>query len=463
MKITQEEVVDRQAVLRIELEDEDLNPYLDRGYRRVVQRAAIPGFRKGKAPRIIVEKFMGRESLLQEVMDFMLPDVTARAISSQDLDATGPPRLELLEMEPVTVKATVALTPRVELGGYGGIRIEEEPVEITEDDVRERLQELSKASASWEPKERPVKLGDMVTMNVAGTVEGAVILDQKDVVYIVNEESALPFPGFAQNLEGVEVSVPKEFDLRVSEDHADARIAGKEAHLQVTVGEVKEQNLPELDDEFAKSVGDGYESLATLRQSIEEDLSKEAKEAQAARFRESALEELQKVATVELPPLMIKHEVEHMVERRDRFAEQLNMRKDDYLRFTGKTEEEIQEEMQEQAMERLARSWVLASLAESEGLEVSSEEIDKKIQALKESGGEETEDRRDLDLTSDGARSTISEMLLVGKALDRLTAIAKGEATASGDVEQSADKQDQGSDKLDHDSEQGGDAVDTKT
>ena len=456
MKITQEEVVDRQAVLHIELEDEDLNPYLDRGYRRVVQRAAIPGFRKGKAPRIIVERFMGRESLLQEVMDFMLPDVTARAISSQDLDATGPPRLELLGMEPVTVKATVALTPLVELGGYGDIRIEEEPVEITEDDVRERLQELSKASASWEPMERPVKLGDMVTMNVAGTVEGAVILDQKDVVYIVNEESALPFPGFAQNLEGVEVSVPKEFDLSVSEDHADARIAGKEAHLQVTVGEVKEQNLPELDDEFAKSVGDGYESLATLRQAIEEDLAKEAKEAQATRFRESALEELQKVATVELPPLMIEHEVEHMVERRDRFAEQLNMRKDDYLRFTGKTEEEIQEEMQEQAVERLARSWVLASLAESEGLEVSSEEIDKKIQTLNESGGEETEDRRDLDLTSDAARSTISEMLLVGKALDRLTAIAKGEASESGDVEQSADKQD-------HDSEQGGDAVDTKT
>jgi trigger factor len=463
VKITQEEVVERQTVLHIELEEEDLNPYLDRGYRRVVKHTMIPGFRKGKAPRIIVERYVGRESLLHEVMDFMLPEVTAHAISAQDLDATGTPRLELLEMEPVTLKATVALTPLVELGDYRDIRIEEEPVEITEDDVQEQLQELLKASASWEPVERPVKMGDMVTMSVIGSVEEVNILDKEDEVYIVDEERALPFPGFAQQLEGVVVSAPKEFDLKISENHADARLAGKDAHFEITVGEVKERVLPELDDEFAKSVDDGYDSLAALRQAIEKDLDQKAHEAQAAQYREAALEELQRVGTVELPPLLIEHEVEHMVDRRDRLVDQLNIRKDDYLRLADKTEEEIQEEMRENAEKRLTRSFILATLAESEGLEISPEEIDEKIQAITASGDREVESILERDPESEEVRSAVRETLLVGKALDRLTAIARGEASESGDVEQSVASQDQDSDKLDQDSEEGGDTVDVQT
>lgn len=452
MKITQEKIVDRQTVLHIELEDKDLNPYLDRGYRRLVERAKIPGFRKGKAPRMVVEKFMGRESLLHEVLDSMLPEVTASAITSQDLEPNGPPRLELLEMEPVTVKATVALTPQVEIGNYIDIRVEERVVDITENDVKGRLEELSKTSASWEPVKRPVKLGDMVTINVEGTVEGETILDQKDVVYIVNEESALPFPGFAQNLEGMEASVQKKFSLKISQDHADARIAGKETNLQVIVDEVKEQNLPELDDEFAKSVGDGYESFASLREAIQEQLNNEAIEAETTRFREAAIEEVQKISTVELPPLLIEREVENMVDRRDRFAERLNMTKEDYLRFTGKTEEEIQKEMREQAIDRLGRSWVLVNLAESEGLDVSVNEIDEKIQALNASGDDVNESRQDIDLNSDVARKTIREMLIVEKALGRLTDIAKGQAMDSSQAKAGSSKQDKDSDKMDDDS-----------
>ena len=215
---------------------------------------------------------------------------------------------------------------------------------------------------------------------------------------------------------------------------------------------MKEQNLPELDDEFAKSVGDGYESFASLREAIQEQLNNEAIEAETTRFREAAIEEVQKISTVELPPLLIEREVENMVDRRDRFAERLNMTKEDYLRFTGKTEEEIQKEMREQAIDRLGRSWVLVNLAESEGLDVSVNEIDEKIQALNASGDDVNESRQDIDLNSDVARKTIREMLIVEKALGRLTDIAKGQAMDSSQAKAGSSKQDKDSDKMDDDS-----------
>jgi len=132
VKITQGEIEDRQTVLRVELEDEDIATYLDQGYRRLVQRTSIPGFRKGKAPRRIVENFLGRESLINEVIDSMLPEVTTKAITEQELDAGGLPSIELIEMDPFTFEATVPLTPEVDLGQYSDIRVEQEAAEVTE-------------------------------------------------------------------------------------------------------------------------------------------------------------------------------------------------------------------------------------------------------------------------------------------------------------------------------------------
>jgi trigger factor len=359
--------VDHQTVLNIELEEEDLPPYLDRGYRRVVNRVSIPGFRKGKAPREIVERFLGRESLIQEAIDVMLPEVTERAISERDLETAGRPDVELVELDPVTVKATVALKPQVELGAYGEIRVAEEAVKVTDDEVQAKLQELLNGAASWEPVERPVRLGDMVTMDVSASIDGTDILNEKDAVYVADVESELPFPGFPQQLDGAEVGGAREFDLVIPADHANTEIAGKTASFSATVHEVKERSLPDLDDDFAKGVGEGFDDLGALRESVEQGLKAEAEESEKARYREASLNELVSLATVELPPLLVEHEVEHSTEHRDRLIERLQMRMDDYLRYTGKTEDEMREEMREDAVEKLNRSYLLSALAEQEG------------------------------------------------------------------------------------------------
>ena len=444
MKITQEEVVDRQTVLHIELEDDDMAPYLDRGYRKVVQHVAIPGFRKGKAPRSVVERYVGRESLIQESLDFLLSDVTERAVEAQQLETTGAPSVELLELDPVTVKATVPLTPTVDIGEYASIRVEETPVEITEDDVQQRLEELRKADAPWEPVERPVEFGDMVTMNALGHIEETAIMNSDDQVYVVEADSPLPYPGFAEKLAGMEAGVTGDFTLVLPEDHVDARLAGKEAHFDVTIKDIKERRLPDLGDEFAKGVGDGFETLADLRQSVEEELKGEAERAQTTEYREEALKAFVAGATFEFPPLLIDHEVQHMVQRRDRFVKQLEVSMDDYLRFTGKSDSEIREEMREHAIERLSRSYALTTLAGEEDLEISDQDIDERVEELV-SSREESDDGEagpGIDLDSEAARSSIRESLLVEQSMDRLIAIAKGELAESKAEEDSAAKGD---------------------
>ncbi len=444
MKITQEEVVDRQTVLNIELEEDDISPYLDQGYRRIVQRANIPGFRKGKAPRQIIEQFFGREALIQESLDRLLPDVTDKAIEEQELDAIGIPKVELTEVEPLTLKATVPLTPEIDLGTYTDIRVEEEEAEVTDDEVDERIEEMRKSQTSWEPVERPVKLGDMVTLEVTGSIDGDSILDEKDAVFVTEAESPNPFPGFSEELEGIEPEASKEFDIQVADDHPDERFASKQVNFNVTVNDIKEQKLPELDDDFAKGLGDEHETLEALKESVNEDLSATAELRRAAQYRDSVLEELLKTVSIDLPPLVVDHEVEHMIERRDAMIDQLNMTKDDYFRYTEKTDEQSITDARENAVDHFTRVFGLAKLAETEALEVSEEEIDERVAEIEKSETEEAQDLKKRGLNSDGVRSSIRDTLLNGKAMDRLVDIAKGKANNVGEEsEDSAEIEDQ--------------------
>jgi len=430
LKITQEEVVDHQTVLNIELEEDDLPPYLDRGYQRIVNRVSIPGFRKGKAPRTVVERFLGRESLIHEAIDLMLPEVTERAISEQELDTAGRPDVEIVDLDPVIFKATVALKPVVELGAYGSIRVAETPMEITDEDVQTKLEQMQIGAASWEPVERAVALGDMVTMDVTATIEDSEILNEKDAVYVADAESELPFPGFPQQLDGAEAGVAMEFELEIPADHSSSEIAGKTTTFTATVNDVKERSVPELDDEFAKGIGDGFDTLDALRESIQQGLQSEAEETAKAQYREASLDELIKIATVELPPLLIEHEVRDAAEHRDQLIERLQMRMDDYLRYAGKTEQELQDEVREKAVQQLSHSYALSALAEAEGLEVTEDEIEARIEELLAADEQRPQDRR---LDRDRLRAEGKGAIMVTKSLDRLVAIAKGDGDSGPD------------------------------
>ena len=428
MRITQGEIVDLQTVLHIEMEDEDIRPYLDIGYQKVRPHISFPGFRKGRVPRHIVMQFVGKEALLNEVLDTMLPEVTGRAIDEQELQPGGMPDMEVLDLDPVTFKATVPLRPEVELGDYRDIRVEVEQSEVGEEDVQERLERLRGSMASWEPVERPVEMGDMVTMTATGTVEDETILDETDTVYLLVEDADRPFPGFPEALVGAELDTPKEFELTVAEDFPVEQVAGKPVNVSVTVSDVKVQILPELDEEFAQGIGEGYDSLEALREQVEEELKTESENSADQELRESAMSSLLEGATAVIAPVIIDHEVEYMLNEQAQTLARMNIRMDDYMRSVGSSEDEFREQLRDEAINRIKRAITLDKLGEAEGIEVTDDDVEERIQTLFQEGREELADEFEMPEITDDMRTSVRRMMHSEMVMDRLVAIAKGEA-----------------------------------
>ena len=208
--------------------------------------------------------------------------------------------------------------------------------DFSESDVEERLESIRKSEGPWVPVERPVQINDMVIIDVTGSVGDKKIVDQENATYVVDSKNSLPLPGFSQHLKNMVPDEPKEFNLEIPSDYGDSSIAGRDIHFRVTVRETKEQDLPNLDDEFAKSVGEGYDTLKSLREDIMNGLKADTEKSQSAQYRDDVLKEFLQQASVKLAPLLIEHEVEHMEAKRDRFVDQLNIQLDDYLKYIGK-------------------------------------------------------------------------------------------------------------------------------
>ncbi|MBM39751.1 MAG: trigger factor [Chloroflexi bacterium] len=427
MKITQDDVVERQTVLHIELEEDDVDPYLNRAYKRVVQKVNIPGFRKGKAPRRIIEQYFGRESMLNEILDTMLPELTTQAITDQNLDAVGLPSIELEDLDPFQFSATVPLRPEVDLGEYSSIRIDRSPPVIEDDAIDNRIEQIRLSVATWEPTERPVEIGDMVTAQIKGTIEENTIFDEADAVYLVNEEIGRPFPGFSENLVGLETNKSSQFNLLIPENFADSNLAGKDAHFEVTIKDIKTRILPEVDDEFAKGIGEGYESLEELKNEIQKGIETEAEEENSRVHRESIVEALMANATVDMSPLLLQREAEHMVEEQERMVSQANMNIDDYLTSLGKTREEFVEESKSEASDRLKRSFVLEKLAKEEDIEISDEDIDERISEMFANSEQEIPESTQ----NAQMRDYLSRSMLMEETMKKLELIASGGSVES--------------------------------
>ena len=429
MKVDREEVVDRQTVLTIELDDDDLDPYLDRGYRRIVQRVNVPGFRKGKAPRSIIERMIGRESLLNEVLDVLVTETTNRAIDDQDLDSVGMPHIEMVDFEPLSFKATVPLKPDVDLGAYRDIRVDEVPVEFDEEEVvQQRLEDLRGRLATWNPVERPLEIGDMVTADLVMTSEGETVLEHSDYVTLTGEEGLTRLPDLGEQLAGAQAGEEREFTLDLPDDFYLTAVAGKTVNMRVAVKEYKERELPDLDDDFVVSLGQDEETIEQLTESIRTEEREGAENRAIGEFTEKALEALMENATVELPPLLVEHGAEHAWFEQQQFLERLGIRADDYLRSTGSSEEAFLEQAQTDVRERLVRSYAMTEFADLEGLDVTEDEAEARVRELLAENSLERE-------PTEEEIASVRNSMLSEKAMERLRAIARGEQPDQEDAE----------------------------
>ncbi|GBD14271.1 Trigger factor [bacterium HR25] len=422
VKVSTQRPTGCEAVLEIEIEPERLESYLERAYRRLVQRTDVPGFRRGKAPRSMLERYLGRHRLLHEALDIMVPEVVREALTEQGIEPFDRPQVEVVQEEPPVIKAKVPLPPVIELGDYRSLRVEREPVEVAPEEVDAALEELRRRYALHEPVNRPVQWGDIVYMDIRGEVEGRRLMNEEDVEVRLQEGSVLLLPGLAEAVIGMERGQEKTVTLPLPEDYPRRELAGRPATFTIRVRAVREERLPELNDDFAREVGEGFASLEALRARLEEDL-RQRKEAEAeASYRERAVEALVEMAArIEFPQVLVEEEVERLLREE---ARAVGQDVDRYIEQLRRSPEELWQEYRGRAEERLRRSLALGRLAELEGVQVMDEEIAQEIERLS-AGGQPDGGLRAI-LESPAGREALRRSLLTRKTLDRLVAIASG-------------------------------------
>ncbi|HEV7662786.1 MAG TPA: trigger factor [Chloroflexota bacterium] len=434
MKVSSTELPSRQVSLAIEVEQDRLDRAMDDAFRRLAGRVDVPGFRRGKAPRSMVERMIGRERIVEEALDHLLPEVVSEAIEQEKVEPYTRPRVESVEFEPLRLKAIVGLAPKVELGDYQAeLRVPSEEAKVDDEQVDGVIQRLRESYAQWAPVERPVQLGDRVGIDLHATVEGAEtpLLDSKEAEYVVDPEGAQPAPGFAEQLVGLSPDGQKAFTLSMPEDYRDKEVAGKPAQFDVTLHWVKERELPALDEAFAQQVGE-YADVAGLRTAVETQLRDRETQRVREELEEAVMSKLVEISTIEFPPQLAEHQAQHMLETFSKNVEQQGLQLQQYLRLVGKEQDTFEQEIRVEAENRVRRSLALDAFADAEQIDVEQEEIADEVHRVAADSAE-PEAVEKLALANPTTMQRVQEVARERKAMARLIELATGDGRNGGE------------------------------
>ncbi|NSL51574.1 trigger factor [Calidifontibacillus erzurumensis] len=383
-----EKLENNQGVLTVEVDVETVDKALDAAFKKVVNKVSVPGFRKGKVPRKLFEQRFGVEALYQDALDVMLPDAYSKAVEETGIEPVDYPEIDIKQMEKgksMIFTATVTVKPEVQLGEYKGIEVKEQDTTVTDEDVEEELKRLQERNAELVVKEDGVvENGDTVVIDFKGFVDGEAFEGGEAQNYSLVIGSGTFIPGFEDQLVGVKAGEEKEIQVTFPEEYHAPELAGKPAVFQVKVHEIKYKQLPELDDEFAKDVDDEVETLDALKEKLREKIKNE-KEHQAMHAKEDAvIEKAVENATVDIPQVMIKNEVNRMLKEFEQRLQWQGMNLELYYKFTGQDEEALREQMQEEAEKRVKTTLVLEAIVAAENIDVTEEELNAEYEKIAE-------------------------------------------------------------------------------
>ncbi len=420
MKVTRDDGEDRQAILHIEVEEDRVEKHLQRAHKKVAARVNIPGFRKGKAPRNIVERFVGRDYLLEEAMETLVPEAVGVAVEESDIESTHtPPRVKVVERDPIVkIDATIALPSVATLGDYKKLKFDDQLEEVTEEQIEEQLTQIQESQATWEPVPRAAKLGNMLTITSKGLVEGKEFANVDGGEFLAEVGSMNPVPGFAEQLKGLKEGGSKEFDIEIPADYPNEEFAGKTANFSVDVAEVKKKELPKVTNALAASLGEDFKTVAELRTRISDNLEAQAQDGLRRLLEEKIVEALVEEAEFEVSPMIIEHEAEHVLEDQQRQLAQYNIDFQQYMQGIGKSTGEIVDEAKDSAELRHKRMLVIDTLAEDSGASVSDEEVAAEIALM-----QETPQYANENLDTDEARDAVQRILRRRTAIDQVIEI----------------------------------------
>jgi trigger factor len=380
MKVETQELPDSQVALSMEIDDERLEQAVDAAYRRVAGRVNIAGFRKGKAPRSLVERVIGREALLEEALEHLLPEAYEEALRISQVRALTEPEFDVESMTPLKAKATVVVPPPVELGDYRSIRHTLAAVDVEPSEVEAVLDDLRDSHAEWVPTERAAAIGDRVAIDVVGAADGKPFLKQDDVEYLLDEDNPMPVPGFAAQLVGMSAGDSRTFEIEVPAD-AESSFAGQKTEFQVAAKDVKAKELPELDDYFATTVG-SYKDLEELRTQVNDQLRERSQLSSRLEHEAGVLKEAVDASTVVLPEKLVNHHAERLRQRLARELDSRGLSIEQYERMRRTSDGDLAAEFRADAERSLKRSLVLQAIAEQEGLTVADDQVDANIREV---------------------------------------------------------------------------------
>jgi trigger factor len=440
-----------KMVLEIEVQPDEVDRHFATAYRHVAERTKVPGFRPGKAPRHVIDRFVGRGSVLSEAIEHLVQDSYGAALDQSNVIPIDNPQVDidpaaLAEGQGIRFTATVPVRPEVTLGAYTDYSFGLEIPDVTDEQVGQVIEELREQQATLRPVDgRGAAEGDIASVKFVGTIDGEPFDGGSGdrLPLVIGEDRMIP--GWEQQLIGLEMGGTKGFDITFPEDYRVEELQGKQAHFEVELLDLREKLLPEVTDDFAASVGD-VQTVDELRAEIRDAMVKRADAEARHAFGDRIIDFAVSNASVELPEVMVTNEVEIMRdELRTRLAQQ-RIGLDQYLALAKQTPEELTEELREPATRRVKTLLVLSAIAEQEGIDASDEAIDAEIGEQLERYGEDAKLREYL--TSRRGRSylrmTLRNRTLVDTLVDRALgtdasagATAEAERDAAESTEQS--------------------------
>jgi trigger factor len=419
--------------LTIAVDERKTEEYLKRAARTLSRRYRLPGFRPGKAPYSVVVRNLGIETVQGQVVEQFGDQVFEEGLEESELNPAAQATLQDVTWDPsFTLHLSVPIMPEVDLGAYRDIRIPREVAEVTDGEVEQALLRLQKEQAEHEPKEGAAELGDQVVLDITATVNGETVLENVAREMVLDAEARYPIPGFAEAVVGMQADETRTLNLTYPEDHYNADVAGQEAEFKVHLGEIRNEVLPDLDDEFAIMVGD-YENLKDLKAKLRQNLEEQAETMADQAFDEAMWDALLATASVEYPEVAVTQEINVYQQQFEAQIRQQGMDMDSFIQLTGTTPEAWREQVRPQAVERLRRRQILNAIIEAEEIEVTDDEIDAQIEQVIEPMGDRADDMRQM-LNSEPGKLSIKQDLLIDKAQDLLKTFLLADADgASGD------------------------------
>ncbi len=422
MEVSKKELEGNKVELKVEISADRVNDALGQAYKKVVKDIDIPGFRKGKVPRKVLEARYGKEILHKDALDILIPQAYTEAVEETEIDPIDQPDIKDFDIEedsPLTFTAEVEVKPEVKLGEYKDLGIEKEDSEVKDEEIEEEIERVRNQHGQLVGSDKEVvEDGDFVIIDFEGKKDGEKFPGGSAEEYSLEIGSNTFIPGFEEQLVGAQVGEELELNVTFPEDYNAEDLAGEEVVFDVKVKEIKEKELPELDDEFAKEVSD-YETFEEYRNSIEERLQKSKKDRTQRDYENKLIEKASENAEIDVPNKMVEDELDKMFQNFAQSVSQQGMDIEDYLNYIGTDESGWKEQNRESAENRTRSNLVLEAIAEKEGIEISDEEIEEQINEIAENNDQDPEQIKAF-LQMQGQLDSLKDGLKMQKTIDYL-------------------------------------------